>query len=87
MTSDPPETEKSAQATNPLLAERRRAERAEAELLRVQVQIASMRPPDRPPLSRRVVQAVQATPPLLQVAAVISAVAGLLHALAALMPP
>lgn len=80
--TDPPDTRQSAQFENPILVERRRAERAEAEAMALRVQLRSMRPAaDRPPLSKRIGDVVHATPRLVQWAALISAVAGLLHAL------
>lgn len=77
----PPTTRPSAVHENPIVAANRRAETAEREAQELRVRLASLRPSiDRPPLSKRVVQAVQATPPLLQWAALLTALAAFLGA-------
>lgn len=84
--SEPPSTRPSAVHDNPILVERRRAERAEAEAMALRVQLRSMRPSaDCPPLSKRIGDVVHATPRLVQWAALLSALAALLHALMPLL--
>jgi hypothetical protein len=62
MTDSEPPTEKSAQMSNPLLAERRRAERAESELQALRAaKVAKARQPDQEAFSRRVGRAVTET--------------------------
>jgi hypothetical protein len=82
----PPTTRPSAVHENPLVTALKRAEKAETELRRVRVQLASIRPTaDRPPLSKRIGDVVHATPAKLQWAALISALAALLAALTPLI--
>lgn len=82
----PPTTRPSAQFENPLFAERRARQEAERQLAELRVQLTSLRPPaDRAPLSRRVVETVQAMPPIARWTALLTATAAVLGAVAAIL--